>query len=115
MPVSKNLNSYADLADHMMRCANGGIITCATPGKAVNVRQRMYKYRLLLSEKNGMTPWDDMAFYLAKGDTRIYVRRPDSGIIDVSPDAQSALDENSIKISDGIMSVPKPREPIITE
>lgn len=54
MPLSSNLNTYADVAAVLEPVANAGgraSYELPTPGKAIRWRQRAYKYRELLQKE----------------------------------------------------------------
>ena len=62
MPLSKNINTYADVQSvlHSAHTAGGAVYTLTSVNEAIRWRQRAYYYRTLLYEQQGFTPYDTM-------------------------------------------------------
>jgi hypothetical protein len=64
----------SEIAEIMRRCAAGDVLTQASWGDAMNLRQRIHQYRFAWRRRHGgSSPWDNLKFKLADNDTRIYV------------------------------------------
>lgn len=79
----------------------GGTIVCASPGAAVNLRQRMYRYRSILSNDMGGTPYDTMIIKLEKGDHRLEVRPRAEGFLEIID-----IDVETTEIANAIIVTP---------
>lgn len=66
MPLTKNINAYADVAEVLNTAhkAGGGEYTMTDVNEAVRWRQRAYYYRILLLEHAGFTKFDTMKLTL---------------------------------------------------
>lgn len=61
MGLSNNINAYNDVRVVLDAAvdAGGGRVNLPSPGKAVHWRQRAYKLRSLLTDRDGSTAWDE--------------------------------------------------------
>ena len=66
----------------------GGTIVCKSAGAAINLRQRMYRYRGLLQRAQGVTMFDELLLRLERGDHRIRVVTRESGIVEILAEGQ---------------------------
>jgi hypothetical protein len=110
--IQAELTSYADVIAAWDKVKFGGIIVCETPGKAVNLRQRMYKIRKRMQKTQGATQWDDMTVSLEYGDNRLYIKKIGTGIIDIIPDLQEQTVEHTQEGKNEII-ISKKRKAII--
>lgn len=96
MGLSNSVNSYEDLIpvlDQALAAARGIRIDARTPGRAVHMRQRMYKLRSLMREKSteiyevghpqrGTCAWDNLTVEITPGDTFLYIRKIEAPLVE---------------------------------
>lgn len=73
MPLSKNLNTYADVKEILDTAhkAGGASYTLSSPNEALRWRQRAYYYRTLLFNRDSFTKYDSMKLRLSGKDNEI--------------------------------------------
>ena len=66
MPLSKNINTYADVRNvlNTARVSGGAVYTLGSVNEAIRWRQRAYYLRTLLFERDGFTAFDEMKLVL---------------------------------------------------
>lgn len=82
MPLTTNINAYADVSRVLeaARNAGGARFTLPSARDAVRWRQRAYQYRKLLYQRRGHTPYDMMQLTL-DGETVIIQFRDVTGAL----------------------------------
>jgi hypothetical protein len=111
--TESDIIAYEEVRQLWEKVMRGGTIVCKTPGKAINLRQRMYRYRRKVQGTNGATPYDDMIIKLERGDNRLYVTKRDEGILEIIPDLDNI--EIAHEPETIIAARKRPTDPIIPE